>query len=221
MRRFNVLAFGLILLAGATSASAATLKSVFVPETLGSTVAYLEKSVGPAWRVQGAQRTYKIGACRLDVTAQRGTIVALDAPVNAGCNPDLGPFFANGPGTPAASLTFGQAARLVSGEFRADCLTMCGNAADPVVYFYVSGFHANGFTDVLLSTEQVANDVLDATQRWEQAMEKAEGQDFVVDGRFNCTLKYQPVAAKALSGVKITHVKVGADLDPTPCDRPR
>ena len=84
------------------------------------------------------------------------------------------------------ALTFGSFEPLLDSRYYADCLTLCGNAADPVVYLEAKGSRLTNFINYSVQAPMVDGKVLDATAAWRVAMTKAESEDYVLDTRFNC-----------------------------------
>ena len=220
MRLHITACWGLILACGA--ARAATLDQIFVPDTLDSQVSYLETMTGPAWRVEGDRRLYKINGCVLEVSAPNRVVQSLGMAVDAHCAPDLSPFTMNDTPLPTFPLTVHRAeVALGNALYRADCLQFCGNAYDPSLYAYISGYHANDFIDVLLGIPQVTPSSEAAAEAWAAAMSKAEGDDYVTAGAYNCSQAFQPEAARLFQNLVVGHVTVGRNLDPaTSCPSP-
>lgn len=197
-----------------------TAAALFVPETLGVQVAYLEKNVGPAWKVQGNDRLYKIGACVLTLTTHKGQVTAMTMDVSAQCNPNLQAFVGSAQPVKAFPQTFGSLQKFMGdGEYAADCLELCGNAADPNLYMISRGYHANNFIDVQFTSVLVDNASIDASMAWADALKKQHGEDYVVDTKFNCDASKDAQAIRYLASAKVTQVTVGRDLDPTRCDK--
>lgn len=209
-------------LVGCGVAQAASLDQIFVPDTLDAQVSYLETLTGPAWRVEGDRRLYKLGACVLEVTAPGHVVQSLGVELSPQCAPDLSPFTASPNRLPAFPMTVHQAeTALGQPVYRADCLEMCGNAYDPSLYAYISGYHANNFIDVLLGIPQVTKPAEDAAAAWAAKMEQAKGADYVTDGTYNCSQDFQGEAAALFRNLRVAHVTVGHNLDPaSACPNP-
>jgi hypothetical protein len=210
----------LALMAGAIPAAWAqdTAATLFVPDTLGVQVAYIEHQVGPAWKVQGAERLYKLGPCVLTLTTQHGQVTGMAMDVNAACNPNLQGFLANATPVKAFPQTFGSIQKIVDGdEYGADCLTMCGNAADPNLYMITRGFHANNFLDVQFTSTLVDDTSIAASEAWAKALTQQHGEDYVTNTTFNCDASKDAQAIRFLAPAKVTRVTVGTDLNPTGC----
>jgi hypothetical protein len=214
------LSLSLALAAASAHAQTTQINTVFKPDTLGVQVAYLEKNtLGTPKRIDGDRRTYPIGGCTLVITTAKGAVTAMDLDVSKTCNPNIGPFMANGATRlPAFPQTFGSLddAGMV---YKSDCLSGCGNAVDPSLYGYIQGYHANGYVDVVFSTLQVSDVAIDAGEKWAAAMVKGSGQDYVDNTQFNCDDRYNEVATKLMKNVPITHVMVGDGFtfDPSHC----
>lgn len=94
---------------------------------------------------------------------------------------------------------------------------MCGNAADPSVYAHWEGPHAVDFREVLLEVVLVSDAAIDAADQWQSQMRKAEGDDYVMETRFNCDQKYAAIAQKAFEQVPVTAVTIGSELKAPGC----
>lgn len=202
----------------ALPAHAQTAQSLFAPDTLFVQVAYVEKTVGPAWKVQGDHRQYKLGPCVVTLIAQKGEVIGMEMDVNAQCNPDLQNFVGVAGPLRVAGKTFGDIAAIVpNNEYAADCLTMCGNAYDPSLYMILRGAHFNDFIDVAVSAAQVDKRTIEAGAQWATAMEKAKGEEYVMGTDFNCDRSKDAAAQVILAPARITHIQAGQQLDPTGC----
>jgi hypothetical protein len=187
-------------------------------DTLGSQVAYVEKTIGPAWKIEGNDRLYKIGPCVVTLTTNKGKIIAVGMDVNAKCNPNLGDFAGNSNSPKAYPQTFGS--EYASGgiiEYGADCLEMCGNAYDPKLYMIMRGYHANNFIDIFFEALQVNTLTITAAQKWAETLKGQHNEDYVSDTKFNCDTSKDEAATKILAAAQITHVTIGHNLDPTGC----
>ena len=72
---------------------------------------------------------------------------------------------------------------------------------------------------MLASTEVMGDAAVDASNRWQGAME-AEGLDYVVQTQFNSG-KYDLAAAEAFKAVPIQRILVGRDIFPADVTVPR
>jgi hypothetical protein len=194
---------------------------IFAPDMLSAQVPYLEKTFGlVAYHVDGLTRTYKVGSCMVDVTTDKqGNIASLGLEtVSRECSFDLAPFVGAQHAMPVDRLAFGQLyGPMADGKFYADCIYLCGNAADPVVTFFYEGPHSLQFLQVAASVTLVDDASINAAGAWQAAM-KPEGQDYVVQTRFNCDNKYEAAARTAFSNVRISAISVGYSLShPTSC----
>ncbi|MDZ4367603.1 MAG: hypothetical protein U0987_11350 [Afipia sp.] len=190
------------------------LTQIFQRSMLGAQVAYLERLTGPARNVDGRARTYVVTGCEVMVTVEKGAVRSLGLPsLSPKCTVSLADFGFDGPLPNKA--TFGMFDELgFKTRYTADCLRSCGNAYDPSVYATVSTPHSNGFLTFRVGAVQSSDQALDAANKWEQVMEAAEGEDWLVEARFNCTDRYDAAAARALRDVRITSIEVGSfDVD--------
>lgn len=214
--RWTLVGGALMALAGLVgSARAATLAQVFVPDTLDATVAHLETMTGPAWRVAGDHRWYKVDGCVLEVVAPGNAIQSLGLDVGPRCAPDLSSFTMSDTRLPAFPLTVNQAeAAFGQPVYHADCMSLCGNASEPSLLAYIPGYHANNFIDVLLGMPQTTGPAIQAAEAWSTEMTRAKGEDYVIDGRYNCSPEFQESAARLFRNLVVGHVTVGHNLGP-------
>lgn len=200
------------------------LARVFDPEMISADLAYFEQVTGPARNTYRNRKTYKVDSCKVTATIFNSSVRSLHLDLSPKCTFNLNRFLPNFHGKfPAPHImTFGQfdAVSGGNGQFMADCLTMCGNAADPVVYEYWYGSRADLMLEVLLEVVQVSGPALSAADKWQDAMERSEGQDWVIDTKFNCSrTKYDQVAHQAFRGVTISAITIGYDIKVPRCER--
>jgi len=193
------------------------LSQIFTPTMLGSTVQYLEQVTGVAKNSSKGSKTYLVEGCEVTASTAAGAVKSLSLKVNGKCSFDLNAFLANGMNGkfPAVNkMTFGQFDTVTGGKGRytADCLWLCGNGYTQSAYEKLSGSRMNGYTDVILGVTLTANDALDASSSWKDVMMPKEGEDWVIDAKFNCTDKYNTDAQKAFQGIKITSITIGNGL---------
>lgn len=211
---FRVLAIGL-LMAGGNIAQAATVQDVFNGKMLGKSQAHLESITGAPQESYGDDRVFEVQGCLITATIKSGKVSALSMDASEACQPDLASFigeYAPKPGQKLTPAVFGPDL-----TYTADCLTDCGNAADPWVYASWTAPRAAGGMEVMLGFVQAGDEALDAAERWASQMEKAEGQDYLLNNKFNCDARYNDVAEAAFRNVAATSVKVGFDLPKEPC----
>jgi hypothetical protein len=227
MNRLSLGAFSLAAQLTATAgialaAPAATVSAIATPDMLGAQIAYLESKAGPAFKVDGPFRTYRLEGCDLGVISTDGSsISAFRVPVTAGCAGfDLAAFLPNYTLPAFADLTFGAFdAQAVGGTYTSDCITGCGNATDPFVTDRWTGSHADNFIEVALEAELISDDVIDAAFKWADIMRAAEGEDYVLETKFNCDGKYNEKAVELFAKVRPTAVTIGT-LGPNPITCP-
>jgi len=193
------------------------LSQIFTPTMLGSTVQYLEQVTGVAKNSSKGSKTYLVQGCEVTAGISAGAVKSLSLKVSDKCSFDLNAFLANGMnGTfpPVNKMTFGQFDTVTGGKGRytADCLWLCGNGYTQSAFEKLAGSRMNGFTDVILGVTLTANDALDASSSWKDVMMPKEGEDWVVDAKFNCTNKYNADAQKAFQSIKITSITIGNGL---------
>ncbi|WP_236176392.1 hypothetical protein [Pseudomonas qingdaonensis] len=197
----------------------ATVAQVFNGEMLGTNLRFFESVAGVARTSFGDTHTYKVQGCEITATAGGGTVSELRMELSPTCKADLSTFIGDFAPPAAQPLTFGAMAGSSGGglEFYASCLSMCGNAADPSVYALWQGPRAVGFTEVLLEVVLVDDEASAAAGHWSEAMQKAKGDDFVMDTRFNCERTFDEVAQASFDKVKVNAVTIGTELTKPGC----
>ncbi|MGW8463382.1 hypothetical protein [Pseudomonas sp. CLCA07] len=211
--------FTALIVAGcpAIAQAKASVADVFNGKMLGTNLRHFESVAGVARESSGDHHSYEIQGCQITATAGGGTISELRMELSPTCQADLKSFIGES-FAPAANkpLTFGnfqQAAGELS--FYADCLTMCGNAADPSVFALWDGPRAADFRQVLLEVVLVSDQALKASNQWQASMTKVKGEDFVTDTRFNCERDFDAQAQQSFQAVQVTAITIGSEL-PTP-----
>lgn len=197
-------------------ASGAVLDRIFSTETLSSSLSNLEKLTGKPLRNFGDMREYKVGACPVTVHTAGEQVAAIEMKLSPSCTFDISRIASVLPeNTYVHQLTYGQFDTISNGggQFYADCLGLgCGNAYDPSVYQYWEGPRADQFVGILLRTELTSDKAMDASSRWEEVMTKKDGDDFVMESRFNCG-KYDRQAHEIFRNIPITHIRVGYGME--------
>lgn len=89
---------------------------------------------------------------------------------------------------------------------------MCGNAYDPSVYALWEGPHAADFMEVLLEVQLVSDAAIVAATAWQNHMEKAAGEGYVMDTRFNCHERFNTQGYNAFKNVTPTAITIGHGL---------
>jgi len=200
-----------------SAAQATKLALVFDPEMIDANVAYFEQVTGPARKTYGNTRSYKVDGCDVEATIARGSIRSLRMVLSPRCTFDLNKFLPNFSGRfPAAhAITFGTFDTITrgTGRFYSDCITGCGNAADPTVMEHWSGSRADLFFEIMLEVVLANGPAIDASRAWYSAMEKIEGEQWVMDGKWNCTRKHDALARRAFRDITISSITIGYDVE--------
>ncbi|AYD66471.1 hypothetical protein DVB37_23020 [Achromobacter sp. B7] len=212
--KFKALALG-ILLVGASAAQAATVKEVFNGAMLGANQRYLESVAGVPRESFGNDHVFVVQQCQVRATIGNGKVTALRLELAPGCEADLKSFIgedAPKAGQPITPGMFGRGLR-----YTADCLSQCGNAADPSVYALWTAPRSSGAVEVLMETVLVSGKAMDAADAWEAQIKKAAGEDYVMDTKFNCETRFDDAAQAAFKDVPVTAITVGYGLPTQRC----
>lgn len=202
----------------AAPAAQRVVEQLVTAETIGMNLADVEKIAGPAVHSDGHRHRYHVDGCEVTLRSDEAdkVVQAVEVALAPSCKVSLEPLIGSYAGTPPLQLhelTFGKFEQRLGGRYYADCLASCGNAADPVVSLYVEGPRALQLMEFSLEVPLVSGPALAASKQWEQAMEKAESEHYVVDNRFNCEPeRFRDVAASAFAPVKPLHFVFGHGL---------
>jgi hypothetical protein len=210
-----------------SSFAAGNLNNIFNADMIGANTTYLEKITGPArntftYRKNVIISTYKVDGCEITVREFNKKILSLGIDkLSRKCTFNLNAFLPNvghGKLPPLYTMTFGQFDAFTGeGKYTSDCITLCGNAYDPLVYENWQASSADQRFELQLGVVLVSDEVLDATDKWRSSMVKGEGEDWVSGTKFNCSNKYDSVARKAFKNIKITSATIGFDLIDQDC----
>ena len=206
------------------TSTSSQLEMVFQPDTLGAEIQYLERTIGPPWKIWGAVRTYKVGECVVSIGTQGTKIDNLRLEnISTRCQFDLTRFLhaiLNGSSSdPKPSLgsivglTFGQFERSMGmGRIRADCLGNCGNSGGGGVYDLWGGYHVEGFLEVQLEADFSSKAAGTAFSAWGHAIEQQTGKDSISTGKYECDTRNEAVAHRLFSDVPIAAITVGYNI---------
>ena len=190
------------------AAAQAAAGGVLMDAMMGVQVAYLESKLGPARNVSGDERTYEIGACRVRVHTDDNAVSGYIVPMTQACSAQAMAALKAFDLPQKLTLTMGEfAASRDNTDFKADCLTLCGNAADPWVYLESQGLRA--MPGIRAGAVMVSGPTIDASFRIRDAIKAKKGEDYVVDTGFNCTVEFNVLAQRELKDVRIDEIEVG------------
>lgn len=195
-------------------AQAASVAEVFNGDMLDTNQRYFESVAGIPRQSYGDQHLFRISGCNITATVQNNSVTALRLELTPSCQADLTSFlgesFAPPAGQPLTVGSFQQAAGDLS--FYSDCLTLCGNAADPSVYAHWEGPHAVNFREAMLEVVLAGDAALEASSRWQQQMTAAKGEDWVMETRFNCERDFDGQAQQSFAAVEVNAISIGSGL---------
>lgn len=212
--KFKALTLGLLII-GAGAAQAATVKEVFNGAMLGTDQRYFESVAGVPRESFGNDHVFRVQNCQVTATMGNGKVSALRLALANGCEADLTSFIGEDAPKAGQVITPGVFGR--GQHYSADCLTQCGNAADPSAYALWVAPRSAGSLEVLLEMVLVSGKAAEAADQWEQHMKKAAGEDYVLNTKFNCETRFDSVAEAAFKDVPVTAVTIGHALPTQPC----
>ncbi len=205
------------------------LDQLFDPKMIGANLPFLEHLTGPARTTDPGTRsgevvnTYAVEGCDVQVRVAGGVVQSLGiAKLDTHCSFSLKKFssaFETLP--PVNQLTFGQFDSVGGAvSYTADCLVDCGNAYVPSVYAAWEGARADNFLQVRVGVVLLEDAAIDASNRWAEAMQQQEGQEWIVDRKFACSDKYNVLASEIFKSIRITSATVGTDISDSDCSLP-
>jgi len=193
---------------GAAGGEAAAAGGVVMQSMMGVQVAYLESKLGPARNIAQNVRTYEIGACQVRVHADGNEVSGYIVPMTQACSAQAMAALKAFDLPQKLNLTMGEfATSRDNTKFKADCLTLCGNAADPWVYLESEGLRA--MPGIRAGAVLVGDATIDASFRIRDAIKAQKGEDYVIDTTFNCTSEFDAMARRELKDVRIDEIEVG------------
>ncbi|MBN8551445.1 MAG: hypothetical protein J0L52_00950 [Caulobacterales bacterium] len=174
----------------------------------GAQVNWIEAQIGPARTVVAGEREYDIGDCTVRMQAEDEVVTGYAVPMSAACASLVLPVLAHYGLPETVEMTFGQFAQArTNPAFRADCLHLCGNAADPWVYLESPGPRVT--PGIRASAPLVDGDIIDASFDLRDRMRAEHGDDYVIDGRFNCDEAWSAAGRETLAPFRIQEIEVG------------
>ena len=208
------------------ASTAAKLAMVFAPDALGENVAHLETITGPDFSATpgppgGSQtiNTYKVDRCRVLVGVSNGTVDNVGIENYGGdCQFQVGQYFHQDVGKDgktqdvvSSTPTIGELTRGLGGTFVSDCITFCGNAADPVVLLEYDGSHADNFDQLVATIVLNSDNTMKASEVWASALAKKYGNDYPAQ-MDNTKDNLNDVADDAFRDIRPTTIQVGQRL---------
>lgn len=209
----------MLVVAVTTTASAhaeTKLSRIFRYEMIGSQVAYLEKTTGPALSVlqlgDFENREYRVESCKVEAYVNHGVAMGYSLELGPKCNVDLGDIVSRS-NVSTKGLTLAKFHADTTGDVhaRSNCISMCGNAADPSIDFVWSGPHAARNIMVVFSITLSTRSSLDAKDRLLRILRAKENEEYIVDTKFSCDRKYDRAALDIFSNIAINKITVGFD----------
>lgn len=192
---------------------AKTVAEVFNGAMLGVNQRYFESVAGVPRSSVGDTHAFHVQGCDVEATMAGGSVSALRLALGPKCQANLQTFLGGYAPPAGKALTFGGFAAAAGPlQYMADCLTLCGNAADPVVYALWDGPRAADFQQVLLEVELLGDAALNAADAWRNAMLQARGEDYVLDLQFNCDGQFNAQAQQDFKAVNVQAVTIGYEL---------
>lgn len=194
----------------AALANTSKIEQIFSYDTIGVDVAYIESIIGIARKTDTHYKTknYVIDGCDLVVGYNEQSVETMTVNLTDHCRFNLKDIISYNETIPSDQVVFGLTGPVT---YYADCLMMCGNAYDPSVYELHQGSRAENFRELLLGS---ANSDYEATSKWRDTMIAQQGEDWVLDNRYNCEpQKYSDIAAGALKGQPVDQITIGYNLE--------
>jgi hypothetical protein len=137
-------------------------------KVIGLNPDYLEVRLGIPREKNGSSLVFDVGGCIISYLIENGAVAGFDIDLVGPCQPDIqGKRISNQ--TMFSDLRDGEP----WGAYVADCLTGCGNAADPTISLSYPGTRSNGFISVTYSAKY--QQVSKSLELWEKSVRRKLG----------------------------------------------
>ena len=137
-------------------------------KVIGLNPNYLEARLGIPREKNETNLVFEVGGCTISYLIERGAVAGFDIDLIEPCQPDVqGKKISNQ--TIFSDLRDGEP----WGTYIADCLTSCGNAADPTISLTYPGTRSNGFISVSYSASY--QQVSKSLELWEKSVRRKMG----------------------------------------------
>jgi hypothetical protein len=204
--------------------AAGKLSNIFKYDMLNAELPYLESIIGPAMHVSddaGIQtREYRVEGCKVKAFVEGTQVRRYALSLTPKCNFNIGDFLSGYPST--SGITVG---KFVGGpqhpavRLRTDCIYLCGNSTEETVDFVWDGPHSDSFISIALTVVVYDRASVDAATRVTDLMKKNNGEDYMIDTRFNCDGKYDDVAARGFANIPVKEVTIGFNKSGERCPK--
>jgi hypothetical protein len=178
-------------------------------DTLGVTPEFLKSKLGVAHVQNNDSIEFTVTGCDIRYGLKGETVTYFDAEVSANCKPSLRGLNVASSADFPRSRTIGQVEDKAGGLLIADCLEMCGNAADPAQYLFIEGPHSDNFINVAFEADPRSSRGLD---KWANAIRATKGlkpEDELPEQSYQCGSDAQDAALAAVGPTPISRVFVG------------
>jgi hypothetical protein len=188
------------------------LNLIFQPNTLGSTIAYLESQIGPAKRISDypindsgdLEREYQIGPCTVKIYGQNSITSFELVGLSPECSFDIMPFILGEGSKEAYGTTFGYLANFDGGtpfEFYSECINICNVPQDPKIHFIYTIAYITRFLHINASISVFDDNIGDQFDKLTQSINDDE-LTYIDDQ------KYAPIALDYFKDLRITTIKI-------------
>lgn len=188
------------------------LETLISHEGINMNLGYIEKQAGPAIRSENHKHDFEIENCKLQLTtdSDNRSVQHIRLELTPECKVTGEKLLHVNESFLLNTITFANFEKVYySGTFSSDCLVACGNAYTPSVYYTAMGSRADNHLTIVLE-HSMTLDVAQAVYPWVEAMEKAEGESWVYETKFNCQPgKYHDLAMKAMGNFRPQYLSFG------------
>lgn len=178
---------------------------------LNKQIPFVESKIGLAQEVTGNMRTYKIAQCEFTITTADNAVNSFTIPADENCA-NIRDVVQKNAGLPAGRITFGTFLKQFPAvKFHSDCISACGNLADPSIEFLDKGGRATNFAQTEAAVTIADDKSINASERLIKDM-APDGDDYVSNTKFNCDEKYESAAQREFRDVEIDSITIGYHL---------
>ena len=220
-KRLLPLSIPLFLIGGAAQADPTTLNRIFDRTNIYAPVARLEKIAGKPVSIDGDERIYQVGQCRVTVYADSlnhvpDVVQEIDMAVSPTCTFDLSQVAEVPRGTYVHELTFGQFRRLMHNPYLCPPTATPDNPDYPsqqkeITLTFMGSGTIPGDPSIVVTNDMTSKESRQAISRWEAYIKKKEGPAYKTENWSSlANYRYNQQGQVYFRNIPITHIQVGS-----------
>lgn len=221
IKRLLSLSIPLSLIGGTVQADSGQLGRIFARGNMYAPVAQLEKIAGKPVSIDGDERIYQVGQCRVTVYADSlnnvpDVVQEIDMTVSPACTFDLSRVVEVPRGTYVHELTFGQFRRLMHNPYLCPPTATPDNPDYPshqkeITLTFMGSGTIPGDPPIVITNDMTSKESRQAISRWEAYIKKKEGPTYKAENWSSlANYRYNQQGQVYFRNIPITHIQVGS-----------